>query len=75
MSQKDYILTNHAQERMKERGITEEEIEEVIKDPEYSYPGVKEEKNLVKTIKRKKIRVVCKDRPKRKIIITVLLVD
>ena len=75
MLQKDYILTNHAKERMKERGITEEEIEEVLKDPEYSYSGAKAEKNLVKTIKRKKIRVVYRERPRRKIIITVLLVD
>ena len=75
MSQKDYILTNHAKERMKERGITQEEIEEVLQNPEYSYPGAKGEKNLVKKIKRKKIRVVYRDRPRRKIINTVLLVD
>jgi len=75
MSQKDYILTNHVKERMKERGITEEEIEKVLKKPEYSYPGTKGEKNKVKTINGKKIRVVYKERPRRKIIITVLLVD
>ncbi len=75
MNQKDYTLTNHAKERMKERGITEEEIEEVLKDPEYSYPGARGEKNLVKTIERKKIRVVYRESPRRKIIITVLLVD
>lgn len=75
MPQKDYILTNHAKERMKERGITEKEIEEVLKDPEYSYPEARGEKNLVKTINRKKIRVVYRESPRRKIIITVLLVD
>jgi len=75
MSQKDYILTNHAQERMKERGITQEEIEKVLKNPEYSYSGTKGEKNKVKTINGKKIRVVYRKRPRRKIIITVLLVD
>lgn len=75
MIKKDYISTNHVKERMKERGVTEEEIEEVLKIPEYSYPGAKGEKNQVKTINGKKIRVVYKESPRRTIIITVLLMD
>jgi len=75
MSKKDYILTNHVKERMKQRGITEEEIEEALTNPEYSYPGARGEKNQVKTINGKKIRVVFKERPGKKIIITVLKMD
>lgn len=75
MCRKDYIFTNHAKERMKERKLTEEEIEEVFKNPEYSYPEAKGETNLVKTIKGKKIRIVYREKPARKIIITVLVVD
>ncbi len=75
MVQKDYVLTNHAKKRMKERGITEKEIKKVLKNPDYSYPGAKGEKNLIKKINGKKIRVVYRESPRRKIIITVLLVD
>ena len=75
MMQKDYILTHHAKERMKERGITEKEIEDVLKDLEYTYPGTKGEKNRVKTIKGKKIRVVYRERPRIQIVITALLED
>lgn len=33
---KDYILTNHAKLRMKERNISEKELEEVLKSADIS---------------------------------------
>ena len=49
MNNKDYIITQHAKDRMNERGISEDELEKVLEDPEISYTGTKGEKKLEKT--------------------------
>jgi len=73
---KDYILTNHAKLRMKERNISEKELEEVLLSPEISYPGKRGETNVVKEIKKgKKVRVTYKVEKKMKIIITAMVID
>jgi hypothetical protein len=73
MIKKDYILTTHAKQRMKERGVSEKEVFEVLKDPEYSYPGPAGEKNYIKTIGERKIRVVFDSKKNQKIIITAII--
>lgn len=76
MIRKDYILTNHARLRMKERNISEKELEEVLKSPDFSYPGRRGEINVVKDIKDgKKVRITYVMERKKKIIITAMLID
>jgi hypothetical protein len=75
MINNDYILTKHAKQRMKERGISEEEVESVLKKPNISIPGQKGEMKVEKTIKRgRRIRVIYKKERKAKIILTAILV-
>jgi hypothetical protein len=40
----------HAQRRMKERGVTEEEAETTINEPKYIEPSIKGRKNAYKFI-------------------------
>jgi hypothetical protein len=75
MINNDYILTKHAKQRMKERGISEEEVERVLKNPNISIPGQRGEMIVEKTIKRgRRIRVIYKKERKAKIILTAILV-
>jgi hypothetical protein len=75
MSSKDYVLTNHAKDRMKDRGISEEELEMVLKDAEISHPGPRGDINLIKTISGRKIKVAYIQERKRKKIITVMVIS
>jgi hypothetical protein len=71
-----YHLTVHAAQRLKQRFIKKEEIEEVLIDPDYSYPGKQGEMNLVKELsKGRKIRVVVKPEKGRIKIITAIIVN
>jgi predicted transcriptional regulator len=47
-----FIFTKHAKERMLERNISEEEIEEVMEFPDYSV----RKQNIIESIKRFKDR-------------------
>lgn len=76
MIRKDYILTTHAKSRMKERNISEKELEDVLKSPDISYPGRRGETNIVKEVdKGKKVRVTYVKKKNIKIIITAMLVN
>jgi len=76
MSNKDYILTRHAKARMQSRGISEEEIEKILLDPEVTYPGKSGEINVIKEVNPgKKIRVVYKTEQGKKIILTALICE
>lgn len=70
-----YILTYHAEQRIKQRSIKKEEIEKVLNDPDYSYSGKHGELNLVKEFsKGRKIRVVVKPEKNKMKIITAIIV-
>jgi hypothetical protein len=74
MINKDYILTNHAKQRMKERSISAKDLQTVLECPDISYKGKQGEINVVKEIgKEKKIRVVYVFEGKKKIIVTAML--
>ena len=76
MIKKDYILTNHAKLRMKERNISEKELEEALEYPDVSYPGRRGETNVVKEIRKgMKVRVTYVTERKKKIIITAMLIN
>jgi hypothetical protein len=70
---KDYILTDHAKQRMEERNISINDLKDVLECPDISYKGIRGEMNVVKKIgKDKKIRVVYVLKGKEKIIITAI---
>jgi hypothetical protein len=72
----DYILTHHARQRIKERGITKKELDDVMKSPDYSYPGKHKEINAVKRIKeRRTIRVVYREKEGVKIVLTAIVIE
>ncbi len=76
MINKGIIITNHAKSRMKERDISEKELEEVLKSPNISYPGRRGEINIVKEVERgKKIRVTYVKERNKKIIITAMIIN
>jgi hypothetical protein len=71
-----YILTCHAELRIKQRSIKIEEIEKVLNDPDYSYPGKQGELNLVKELSEgRKIRVVVRSEKNKMKIITAIIVN
>ncbi len=73
---KDYILTNPAKIRMKERNISEKELERVLKSPDISYPGRRGETNVAKEVEKgKNVRVTYVVKKKKKIIITAMLIN
>jgi len=76
MIKKDYILTNHAKLRMKERNISEKELERVLESPDISYPGRRGETNVAKEVEKgKNVRVTYVVKKKKKIIITAMLIN
>ena len=73
---KDYILTNHAKLRMKERNISEKELERVLESPDISCPGRRGETNVAKEVEKgKNVRVTYVVKKKKKIIITAMLIN
>ena len=74
MPQKDYILTDHAKERMRDRGISESDLESVLKDAEIKHPGPHGDINMIKTINKRRIKVSYVVEGKKKKIITVMVV-
>lgn len=71
-----YILTRHAKERMRERNISEKEVEKALRNPDINYPGKSGEINIIKQIKEdKKIRVVYREEKMLKIIITAIVIN
>jgi hypothetical protein len=51
MASKDYFLTDHAKDRMRQRKISEDDTESIFKNPEMSYPGRHGETSVVGAIK------------------------
>ena len=74
MINKEYILTDHAKQRMKERNISVKDLKNALECPDISYTGKHGEINVIKEIgKARNIRVVYVLKGKKKIIITAML--
>lgn len=70
-----YALTFHAEQRIRQRSIKIKEIEKVLDDPDYSYPGAQGELNVVKELSAgRKIRVVVRPEKNKLKIITAFIV-
>lgn len=63
----------HAKRRMKEREVTEREVEVTIKEPEYIEPSVKGRKNVYKFINNRFLRVTLKEELNHVLVITVTM--
>jgi Domain of unknown function (DUF4258) len=75
MPPRDYILTEHAKDRMRDRGISESDLESVLMEAEIKHPGPHGDINLIRTIKGRKIKIsYIMDGGKKKII-TVMVVN
>jgi len=71
-----YYLTAPAEQRLIQRSIKKEELERVLNDPDYCYPGKQGELNFVKELsKGRKIRVVANPDKKKIKIITAVIVN
>ena len=75
MPLKDYILIEHAKDRMRDRGISEDDLELVLMEAEIKHPGLRGDINLIKTIKGRKIKISYVMDGKKKKIITVIVVS
>lgn len=63
----------HAKRRMKERGVTDEEVETAIKNPDYSEPSAKERTNAFKFMNGRYLRVTFREKSGVILVITVTI--
>jgi hypothetical protein len=61
----------HARRRMKEREVTEEEVEMTINTPEYTEPSLKGRNNAFKFMRDRFLRVTYKEEYDHILVITV----
>lgn len=66
-------FNKHSRRRMKERGVTEEEVEITIKEPELREASIKERENAYKFIGNRFLRVTLKEESSHIMIITVTI--
>lgn len=67
------IFTEHSKKRMIQRGISEEEAIETLKNPDNTKPGKPEKQIAIKAFSSKTVRVVYVIENNNKVIITVTL--
>ena len=53
------VLTTHVKQRMSERGFSQKQIEEVIKNPDSTEMSYENTKKLKKRFKNKTLEVIC----------------
>ncbi len=67
------IYDRHAKRRMKERGVTEKEVETAISEPEYIEASIKGRQNAYKFIGGRFLRVTFKKESNNILVITVTI--
>jgi hypothetical protein len=70
---KPLIYDRHAKRRMKERKISEAEVEYVFKNPDYSEKSIKERVNAFKFINGRYLRVTHREEKDHILIMTVVV--
>lgn len=63
----------HAKRRMKERDVVEDEVESIIKNPDFSEASVKGRTNAFKFLNGRYLRVTFKEESKYILVITVTI--
>jgi len=58
MINKDYIITEHAKQRMKDRRISVKDLEIALEYPDISYKGKRGEVNVVKEVGKGKKKII-----------------
>jgi hypothetical protein len=66
----EIIFTEHARTRLKERGISEKDVQTAITSPDKTLPGYANKRVIQKKIKNKNLVVIFVSENKSKIIIT-----
>ena len=61
----------HAKRRMEERGVTDEEVEITIREPEHSKASIKGRQNAYRFVGGRFLRVTFKEEVKNILVITV----
>lgn len=69
----DVIFTEHSKQRMTQRGISEEEALETLKNPDSTKSGKPEKQIAIKAFSSKKVRVIYVVENDREVIITATL--
>ncbi len=76
MAKYELVHTRHAKARMKERGISAEEVISAMDHPDDVIVGKKGELNAFKTVgEGKRIRVVYVKEKNQRIVITAMIID
>lgn len=70
---KTIIFDRHAKRRMKERRVTEEEVELVLKSPDFFENSIKQRINAFKWLNGRYLRVTYKEELDQTLIITVVI--
>lgn len=76
MQYRDIIFTNHAIERMKQRGLTYDYVRETVKFPDKSYGG--KESGTTESIRQfgiSKVTIITKKNPQNEIIVLSAWMD
>ncbi len=63
----------HAKKRMKDRKVSQEEVEIAMDNPDFSQPGVKKRTNVFKFVSGRYLRVTYKEESDHILIITVTI--
>ena len=67
------IFDRHANKRMKERKVTEKEVEFVLENPDYSEKSIKQRYNAFKLLNGRYLRVTYKRELDHTLVITVVI--
>ena len=66
------VYSDHALKRMKQRGITELEVEHILKYPVYTKKSFEEREEVVGTVQGKTIKIILLEREKHIKIVTII---
>jgi hypothetical protein len=70
---KPFIYDRHAKRRMRERKVTEAEVELVLKNPDFFGKSIKERINVFKFLNGRYLRVTFKEEPDYFLVVTVVV--
>jgi hypothetical protein len=63
----------HAKKRMKDRKVSQEEVESAINNPDFSESSIKERTNMFKFVSGRYLRATCKEESDHLLVITVAI--
>jgi hypothetical protein len=67
------VIDRHAKRRMKERKVTDKEIESVLENPDYSEKSIKQRYNAFKWLNGRYLRITYKEELDHTLVITAVI--